>query len=95
LHWPGQNRSQRREAGLPDPFTDFYYPSGEYAKHQLAWLRELGIVSATTTDTGLASVSDDPLQLPRLLDAGDLSELEFEAAMSGSKDLLRGLLGRR
>lgn len=61
----------------------FCYPSGVYDRAFLPWLREAGVLSATTCDFGLASRTSDPLLLPRLVDVSSLSEIEFESWLSG------------
>ena len=61
----------------------FCYPSGAYEPSFLPWLREAGVVSATTCDFGLASGASDPLLLSRLVDVSSLSEIEFESCLSG------------
>lgn len=61
----------------------FCYPSGVYESAFLPWLREAGVVSATTCDFGLVSAMSDPLLLPRLVDVSSLSEIEFESCLSG------------
>jgi peptidoglycan/xylan/chitin deacetylase (PgdA/CDA1 family) len=63
--------------------THFCYPSGDYDPAFLPWLKEAGIVSATTCDTGLASPHSDPLLLPRMLDVSSLSSVEFEGWLTG------------
>lgn len=64
----------------------FCYPSRRYNKQLVGWLREAGVVSATTCDPGLASPSSDPLLLPRLVDVPTLAPVEFEAWLSGIAD---------
>jgi peptidoglycan/xylan/chitin deacetylase (PgdA/CDA1 family) len=61
----------------------FCYPSGKYHASFLPWLREAGIVSATTCESGFATQTADPLLLPRVLDAGTLTQIEFEGWLSG------------
>ncbi len=63
--------------------THFCYPSGVYDRSFLPWLKESGVVSATTCETGLASPASDPLLLPRLLDVSGLSTIEFEGLLTG------------
>jgi peptidoglycan/xylan/chitin deacetylase (PgdA/CDA1 family) len=63
--------------------SHFCYPSGDYAPEFLPWLSELGVASAATCRPGLAARSSHPLLLPRLLDTSSLSQLEFEAWLSG------------
>jgi peptidoglycan/xylan/chitin deacetylase (PgdA/CDA1 family) len=70
-------------------FRHFCYPSGQTAPGVGAVLRDLGIVSATTLEPGMAGRDADPLLLPRILDGGHLSTIEFEAELCGVSDLLR------
>jgi Polysaccharide deacetylase len=66
----------------------FCYPSGVTNPRFLPWLRELGIESATTCISGLASRSTEPLMLPRLLDTMQLTDREFVAWLLGVGALL-------
>lgn len=68
--------------------THFCYPSGRYHPAFLPWLRESGVVSATTCERGFASRSSDPLLLPRLLDSNTLSPIEFEGWLTGVSAIL-------
>jgi peptidoglycan/xylan/chitin deacetylase (PgdA/CDA1 family) len=79
-------RDNRRElAELTGKNTaHFCYPSGVYEPEFLPWLKEAGVVSATTCDTGIASQSTNPLLLPRLIDTMNLSPVEFESWVSGA-----------
>jgi peptidoglycan/xylan/chitin deacetylase (PgdA/CDA1 family) len=61
----------------------FCYPSGVTNPRFLPWLRDLGIESATTCISGLASRSTEPLMLPRLLDTMQLTDTEFVAWLMG------------
>ena len=63
--------------------SHFCYPSGVYDKRFLPWLREAGIVSATTCEMGFASRSSNQLLLPRFLDNAALSSIEFEGWLTG------------
>jgi peptidoglycan/xylan/chitin deacetylase (PgdA/CDA1 family) len=63
--------------------THFCYPSGVYDLRFLPWLREAGVVSATTCEMGFASRSSDRLLLPRILDNAALSPIEFESWLTG------------
>jgi peptidoglycan/xylan/chitin deacetylase (PgdA/CDA1 family) len=72
----------------------FCYPSGDYDPMFLPWLKEAGIVSATTCDTGLASRDCNPLLLPRLLDVSKLSSVEFEGWLTGISSALPTRGGR-
>ena len=61
----------------------FCYPSGAYRPEFLRWLGADGIRSATTCDTGLATVESNRLLLPRLMDTTGRSDLEFESWTNG------------
>jgi len=61
----------------------FCYPSGRYSAHQKAWLRDLGVMSATTTRQGLSYGSTDPMELPRFLDSEAYGPELFDAALAG------------
>jgi peptidoglycan/xylan/chitin deacetylase (PgdA/CDA1 family) len=61
----------------------FCYPSGVYDLTFLPWLKESGVVSATTCETGFASINSNPLLLPRVLDNPQLSSIEFESWLTG------------
>src|SRR5207244_6595510 len=59
------------------------YPSGAYDRAFRPWLKESGVVSATTCEPGFASVNADRLLLPRVLDNPALSPIEFKGWLSG------------
>jgi peptidoglycan/xylan/chitin deacetylase (PgdA/CDA1 family) len=63
--------------------THFCYPSGVYDLEFLPWLREAGVVSATTCESGFASRASSRLLLPRFLDNATLSPIEFESWLTG------------
>jgi peptidoglycan/xylan/chitin deacetylase (PgdA/CDA1 family) len=63
--------------------THFCYPSGAYRRAFLPWLKEAGVVSATTCEPGFASAAADRLLLPRVLDNPALSPIEFESWLTG------------
>lgn len=63
--------------------THFCYPSGNYERMFLPWLAELGVVSATTCDPGLASADSHLLLLPRFVDTTGQTELDFESWLTG------------
>jgi peptidoglycan/xylan/chitin deacetylase (PgdA/CDA1 family) len=74
-------------------FTNhFCYPSGVYSIDQWSLLSDLGIASATTCDVGLATVKDSVYGLPRFLDGEMVTQIEFEAEVSGFAELLRTAL---
>jgi peptidoglycan/xylan/chitin deacetylase (PgdA/CDA1 family) len=65
------------------------YPSGEYSPRQLEWLPRLGIASATTCEPGFNGGKTDILQLRRYLDSEAVSDISFEAEISGLRELAR------
>ena len=71
------------------PQRHFCYPSGLWSAHQLSILRSLGIKSATTCDIGMNGPKQDPLLLRRFLDGEQVTQIRFEAEMSGLMDLVR------
>lgn len=72
----------------------FCYPSGEYSSWQPDWLAQLGVVSGTTCDPGLNQSGDSRLLLKRYLDSENTSDIEFEAEITGFRELLRRLRSR-
>ncbi|MEQ1647189.1 MAG: polysaccharide deacetylase family protein [Hyphomicrobiaceae bacterium] len=73
----------------PTSFKHFCYPSGEYTPEAAEIIKSLGIKSATTTNQGIATVGTSLLMLPRLCDNEMLTEIEFEAELSGFADWMR------
>jgi peptidoglycan/xylan/chitin deacetylase (PgdA/CDA1 family) len=71
-----------------NPVKHFCYPGGFYLPVFPQWLREAGVVSATTCEQGLATRQSDPLLLPRLIDTSSLSVEEFSGWISGLASLL-------
>lgn len=71
------------------PLEHFCYPSGEWSPKHLPWLMASGVKSAVTCDTGLNDRTAEPLALKRFLDGEDVSQIEFEAELSGCLSVLR------
>jgi peptidoglycan/xylan/chitin deacetylase (PgdA/CDA1 family) len=69
----------------------FCYPSGVWMPRFSTWLGEEGLLSATTTEPGIASARLDRFRLPRLLDHSEMTPIEFDAWLCG----LGALLPRR
>ncbi len=67
----------------------FCYPSGVHSEAMYGYLQKSGVRSATLVDTGLVRSESPPFALKRLLDGEDVSQLEFEAELSGFLELLR------
>ena len=66
----------------------FCYPSGVTDAVFPKWLRNLGVVSATTCFPGIASPASDPLLLPRLIDTTHVTDIEFESWLTGASAFL-------
>lgn len=66
----------------------FCYTGGFYLPEHPAFLKEYGILTATTCKPGLCSANTDQLTLPRLVDSPALSDLEFRAWLAGTASLL-------
>ena len=77
-----RNRQVLRECSKR-PLVHFCYPGGNFSPGQIDVLRGLGIESATTTRPGLVDRSTSLFELPRFLDAENLTEDKFEALVSG------------
>jgi hypothetical protein len=76
-------------AQKPETFKDFCYPSGVTSQSAPDLLDRLGVRSATTTVRGIAFPGDPAHMLRRILDGEQLSNIEFEAELSGFSELLR------
>jgi peptidoglycan/xylan/chitin deacetylase (PgdA/CDA1 family) len=64
----------------------FCYPSGVHRPEFPDWLRDWNMVSAVTTETGLASPHSNAMLLPRVLDSSTITDAEFAAWLSGLAD---------
>lgn len=78
----------------------YCYPSGSFDKFAKDVLAREGVVSATTCHPGLVDLSAmrSKKYLPRFLDGENVSQIEFEAEMSGVMSLFRWaarMLGQR
>ena len=91
------NRRVLAEACGIDNFTHFCYPGGEYHPEAPRIFISAGIKSAMLCDLGLNAAGRDPYALRRFLDARSVSDVEFEAYMSGALHLyhmLKTKIGR-
>ena len=61
----------------------FCYPSGDYCSDFFPWLAEMGVVSATTCERGLATAQSEDLLLPRFLDDSSVDLLRFQSFVAG------------
>jgi peptidoglycan/xylan/chitin deacetylase (PgdA/CDA1 family) len=86
----GKNRAAITDLTGIEP-THFCYPSGQHSPWHPDWLARLGVVSATTCDSGFNRSGDSLLLLKRYLDSEYTSDIEFEAEITGVRELLRRL----
>jgi peptidoglycan/xylan/chitin deacetylase (PgdA/CDA1 family) len=85
-----ENRAVLKQI-VSGPLQHFCYPSGEFHPSQFPWLRALGIESATTCLSGFNYSDTERLELRRFLDGENITQLEFEAEVSGFLELMRKL----
>jgi peptidoglycan/xylan/chitin deacetylase (PgdA/CDA1 family) len=83
-----QNRTAITELTGVEP-KHFCYPSGEHSPWHPEWLSRSGVASATTCDSGFNDSDASLLLLKRYLDSEHTSDIEFEAEVTGVRELLR------
>jgi peptidoglycan/xylan/chitin deacetylase (PgdA/CDA1 family) len=66
----------------------FCYPDGDVDDRFYPWLRERGVVSATTCEPQVARRESNPLRLPRVVDTMAMSDVEFTGWLSGLSALI-------
>jgi hypothetical protein len=66
----------------------FCYPSGDVDPVMRPWLKEAGVISATTCQVALAEASSDCYLLPRFLDTSAQSQASFEGWITGAAAFL-------
>jgi len=85
-----ENRDALAACGLDrNRLVHFCYPSGVHHPKFLPWLREAGVVTATTCLPGLARADTEALLLPRFIDTSVTPDVEFEAWSAGIRGILR------
>jgi peptidoglycan/xylan/chitin deacetylase (PgdA/CDA1 family) len=78
-----ENRQLIAEMTGKGNLVHFCYPSGAFRDDFVAWLKEAGVRSATTCESGLSAKADNLYRLPRLLDQYGLIDTEFGSWLSG------------
>jgi peptidoglycan/xylan/chitin deacetylase (PgdA/CDA1 family) len=66
----------------------FCYTGGFYLPEYPAYMKEYGMLSATTCKLGLCTAETNRFLLPRLVDTSGFSDLEFRAWLDGAAALL-------
>jgi len=72
----------------------FCYPSGVHSQAVFEAVRSAGILSATTTESGLVGRTDERMSLSRILDCQSMTMIEFEARLTGIWDMIAGVRRR-
>ncbi len=72
-----------------DELVHLCYPSGHYTDWHLEQLNRLNVETATNTEPGFIRKNTGKLELTRFLDSDALTDLEFEAEMSGFFEIIR------
>lgn len=79
---------------LPRPMSHFCYPGGEWSKLHWPVLDEQNIKTSTTCENGLITPDTPVHAWSRYLDSARISQLEYEAELSGFNEVLRSLRGK-
>jgi peptidoglycan/xylan/chitin deacetylase (PgdA/CDA1 family) len=74
---------------LEKPMKHFCYPSGVWSTRHWETLQREDVVTATTCVTGFVDEKSPLFAWPRILDSSRVSQIEFEAEVSGFNELLR------
>lgn len=74
---------------LEKPMKHFCYPSGVWTERHWDALSKEEVLTATTCTTGLVDEKSPLFAWPRILDSSRVSQIEFEAEVSGFNELLR------
>lgn len=74
---------------VKDELEHFCYPSGIYDMTCEEILKRIGITSASTCDPGFVSYNTNHYYLPRFLDGENISQIAFEAELSGTAEIFR------
>jgi peptidoglycan/xylan/chitin deacetylase (PgdA/CDA1 family) len=83
-----QDNQRRIVAFTSNEPRHFCYTGGFYLPQHPGFLKEYGMLTATTCKPGLCSGRTDQMTLPRLVDSTALSDLEFRAWLAGTASLL-------
>ena len=86
---------QSVEPHLAGPMRHFCYPSGVWSRVHWPVLEAERIATATTCEPGFVDAETPVYGMPRILDSARVSQIEFEAELSGFIELKRRLLGGR
>jgi peptidoglycan/xylan/chitin deacetylase (PgdA/CDA1 family) len=79
---------------LAKPMSHFCYPSGVWSKEHWPVLMKHNIKTATTCEPRLVDYDTHNYSLDRILDSARVSQIEFEAEISGFNELIRIFRGK-
>jgi peptidoglycan/xylan/chitin deacetylase (PgdA/CDA1 family) len=79
------------EPHVKSSLAHFCYPGGIHRPDLHECLENMGLKSATLTDTGLVTRKTNRFSLQRIMDGQEISQLELEAELSGFLELIRGI----
>jgi peptidoglycan/xylan/chitin deacetylase (PgdA/CDA1 family) len=91
VEWEIVKNRQFLERVVSHSLEHFCYPSGVHAPYQGEWLAALGVRSATTIESGLNYIETPRFMLHRLVDGHPVSDIEFEAEITGFMEIVRAL----
>ncbi len=74
---------------LKSPMQHFCFPSGVWSTQHWEALQAEQVLTATTCETGLVDEHSPVLAWKRILDSSRVSQIEFEAEVSGFNELVR------
>ena len=79
---------------LPKTQTPFCYPSGVWSKNHWPVFEKLGVHTATTCEPKLIYYDTPNYSLDRILDGSNLSQIEYEAEVSGFNEIISVVRGK-
>ena len=82
-------RSRRALAGVVGPPSSFAYPHGYHSRRVRQEVRRAGFASACAVADGLASASDDPYAIPRVVVRGGTSVESLLRVLEGQRSTAR------
>ena len=74
---------------ISKPMRHFCYPSGKWSPRHWKPLHQEQVLTATTCETGFVDEESPLLAWPRIVDSSRVSQIEFEAELSGFNELVR------
>lgn len=89
------NKNKEKLGSLvPTDKLHFCYPSGDWSEDHWEILTKNNILTATTCDPKLVDYKTSNFAIPRILDDARVSQIEFEAEISGFNEFIRKISGK-